>query len=418
MLSKFCQWFRENYYEKWSFLVMAGALVASGVNYVFALIMGRLLGPGKFGEIVTLFGLLIIFGVPATALTMFVSKHVPASGFASKSLFRLLTKIALISGLGLVAIFWFFIPRLSVFLNIEPIILFIFSLIIPISFVSSVSIGVLQGLKNFFSYSLQGVITAASKLILAVVFVLFGFLVPGVMLALFFSYLISYFYTLRQIKPSLQKENDKSLNLRPLARDFVFILFVNLLLAILSNIDVILAKHYLSPSAAGEYAALSTIGKILLYGTSAFVAVMFPLVAEAKTQNSGREHKIISRSLPVIFLISFLVVLFFSFFPQLTVKIFFGAKYLAIAPFLPLFGASMGMIAMAIALVHFFVATNRKIFAGFFLAAIIFQIIFIALAHQNIEAFVKALFWSSLFLTGSMFLNYLFVLKPKYAFKC
>ena len=46
------------------------------------------------------------------------------------------------------------------------------------------------------------------------------------------------------------------------------------------NIDVILVKHYFSADEAGHYAALSQLGKIIIFGTGAIASVMFPLVVE------------------------------------------------------------------------------------------------------------------------------------------
>ena len=56
-----------------------------------------------------------------------------------------------------------------------------------------------------------------------------------------------------------------------------------------TNIDVVLAKHYLSPYLAGQYSALSVTGKIIAYGSGAFITVMFPMVAASHINNDGKE---------------------------------------------------------------------------------------------------------------------------------
>jgi O-antigen/teichoic acid export membrane protein len=51
--------------------------------------------------------------------------------------------------------------------------------------------------------------------------------------------------------------------------------------------DVLLVKHYFDPHSAGIYASLSTLGKIIFYGTGPISSVMFPLISKRFSENKS-----------------------------------------------------------------------------------------------------------------------------------
>ena len=46
--------------------------------------------------------------------------------------------------------------------------------------------------------------------------------------------------------------------------------------AVIANFDVVLAKIFLSPNAAGQYAALTTIGKLVTFLPAAISVILVP----------------------------------------------------------------------------------------------------------------------------------------------
>ncbi len=398
-------------------IVFVGFFIANILNYVFTFAMGRALTVSSFGEITALLGLLVILNVPAIAITTFIAQQV--SSFkakneisAIKKIISLFKKYTLLLGLGAWSFFVFCIPMLSEYLNgVSYISLGVFSLTLPIVLVLSVSVGILQGLQNFYIFSLQNILGTLIKLILALFFVYLGFSVGGVMLALLFSFAFSYLYASRRAS-KLMKELPQSLsdNLLDISGVYssTFLIFTAVLfLAILLNIDVVIAKHYLLPDTAGQYAALSTIGKILVYGVGSFHTVLLPVVSAAHSSRENSTQSYLKSPLLVISGISIVVIFVFSLFPELVIRTLFGIKYLSIAPYLGLFMISMFFVSLIILFVSYFIAMQNKSFLYFLVGGVVLQIILFHFYHDSIFDITFAFVLSSGVLASTMYLKYI-----------
>ncbi|MFA5771086.1 MAG: hypothetical protein WC894_06385, partial [Patescibacteria group bacterium] len=116
--------FLKNDYTKWSLIVLAGSLFASFLNYSFTLIMGRMLGPAFFGEVSTIFGLMVILVAPTQAISNYISRHI--SFLAGKKDYLTarvwlwkVSRSVLFFSLAFLFVFWLLIPILSRFLGID-----------------------------------------------------------------------------------------------------------------------------------------------------------------------------------------------------------------------------------------------------------------------------------------------------------
>jgi len=399
-------------YAKWSLIVLTGSLFASFLNYGFTLIMGRMLSLSFFGEVSAIFGLMVILVAPTQAISNYVSRHISFLAgkkdyLAAKAWLRKVSRSVFLFSLVLLFLFWFSVPFLSRFLGINFLPLFVFSFSIPLSFMLSVYAGALQGLKSFKAFSFQGVLGAALKLVGAVIFVYFGLFVPGVMLAMVISLGSAYFYNYIKIKSfwkgmnlieQIETISSGTVMKSIFSKSFLTVFLAALFVALISSIDVILAKHFFNPEMAGEYAALSVIGKILIYIASAFVTVMFTVVSEIFAEEKMRAEQIFKKTLAYISTISLPVVLVFGFVPDIAVGVFFGSSYVKIASYLPIFSVAMFFFSLSIAFIHYFLAIRNNSFLLPFVAGVLLQIVLISLYHSNIQNIVMSMLWSSIFL--------------------
>jgi len=199
-----------------------------------------------------------------------------------------------------------------------------------------------------------------------------------------------------------------SLDGREVRALFSSIFFTTLLVALLSNVDVLLAKHYLSPELAGHYGALSSVGKILIYGVGAFVTVLLPLASAARARGSGAERSVLALSLSAIAAASFSAWALFSLYPSLVVSMLFGARYLDIAPYLGTFTIAMGCIALSLALINYFVAVRNTSFMYALALGIVAEVVLIVGSHDSLAAITEMLVIASLSLLVLLGLNYFF----------
>ncbi len=396
-----------------SSVIFAGSFVINVLNYVFTLIMSRLLNVEDFGEVAALLSLFLIVSVPATALSMLMAResaHHNEQGGGVRQLFVRMSKYSMIGAVGLWAIFLLFVPFVSEYLQIPTLPIYIFSLLLPLTVLGALQSGTLQGLQEFFFLSKQGVLGTIVKLAASVALVAAGFSVAGVMGALVLASVCGLVYGFFVTRSLLVRPGSGNVQIssqtQTMFRIFGSILLTTFLLTLLSNVDVLLAKHYLSPELAGHYSALSTVGKILIYGVGAFITVLLPMAAAAYARGEGEERKMLWLSLGTVASASLAAFVVFSVFPQLTISLLFGGRYLDIAQHLGTFTIAMACIALATTFINYFVATRNTSFVYLLGIGIAAEVALIALYHDSLGAITLSLVLSSALLLLLMIGNY------------
>ena len=412
-----------------SSVIFAGSFVVNVLNYVFTLVMSRILGVEHFGEVAALLSLFLVLSVPATALTMLMAReaaHYQEEGSGVRQLFMRMRKYSLIGAIALWAIFLAFAPFVSEYLRIPTLPIYIFSLLLPLTVLGALQSGTLQGLQEFLALSYQGVLGTIVKLAASVALVAAGFSVAGVMGALVLASLCGLIYGYFRTRslllhPEVSEESSealakegKSINVQLIARLFGSILLTTFLLTLLSNVDVLLAKHYLSPEFAGHYGALSTVGKILIYGVGAFITVLLPMAAAAYARGEGEERKMLWLSLGAVASASLAAFVVFSAFPHLVVSLLFGNRYTDIAEHLGTFTIAMACIALATTFINYFVATRNTSFVYLLGIGIATEVALIALYHDSLGAITLSLVLSSALLLFLMVANYFVSHQPRF----
>lgn len=111
---------------------------------------------------------------------------------------------------------------------------------------------------------------------------------------------------------------------------------------IFNNIDVVTARHVLSPNGAGLYSGLSVMGKIIFYGTSSLSAVMYPRVAAATSAAARR--RLLFQTMAVLAAVDAVLLLGYWLLAPHLLRIVLGRTYLRDSSLLPLF--AIGVVAL------------------------------------------------------------------------
>ena len=158
-------------------IVFAGASVANALNYLFQLIMARLLTPIDYGVLIALFALFSIFVTGASAVSAIstkVSAALKASGELGKLKHFLMayTKIICFFSVAVIVLVFFASGQIAVFLNINStmLVLILFSAGC-FSYFNSLLTGTLSGLQRFFSFAGMNASGAAGKFVLGMLLV-------------------------------------------------------------------------------------------------------------------------------------------------------------------------------------------------------------------------------------------------------
>ncbi len=123
------------------------------------------------------------------------------------------------------------------------------------------------------------------------------------------------------------------------------VVIVLLCFSILTNIDVIIVKHFFAPIQAGHYAAAAIFGKIVLFFPGAIAMVMFPKAAELHTLEQD-PWPVLKKSLLAVAVLCGLVTMSYFFFPVLIVSLLFGSRYYQSIPLMGLFGIAMTIFSL------------------------------------------------------------------------
>lgn len=393
---------------KGSFIVLMGSVLTNLASYLYHLSMGRLLGPNDYGILESLISILYFLGIPVGILNLVVVKFVSQQNKNKEKISFFLKYIIRLSSfygfLGLV-IFLLMFPFLKNLVRIDSFLLFAgLGISSYIGIFSSVFSGTLQGIMKFLDYTIVSLITNWSRFIFAVILVLFGLKVNGAVTALILSSLVTLLFSYRIIRKYISFDYKGSFDVKDSSENIrnysLAIFFSNLSLMSFFTVDIILARYFLSPVMAGQYASLSVLGKIIFFASSPIVSVMFPMISEKKA--AGNDYlKLMWSCFLMVSIISLIICAIYFIFPQIMVKVLFGEKYLQAAANLGLFGVFISLYSLCSLLSYFYLSISQTkiIYLGVIFAAA--QIIFINFYHSSIHQIVMVNIGTlSLFLAG------------------
>lgn len=275
-------------------IMFIGTMVVNVGAYLYHVIVGRIMGPEKYGEFAALFSLLFIMSVPANvvqiSLTKFFSeiKAKGSLGQAKSLLFITLKYLAIGSLIGSI-IFLPIIPFLQRTLHIGEFMSFVWLFgIVASSFYITAGNGILNGYQKFVHSSLFQIINIGTRLITGIIFAPMG--AAATLFGMILSNVVSMVYGIFPLRFLLKEKRKMHILPKKEAIDFAFpTLMTTLAITMLYNIDVVLVKMFFTSQEAGIYASLNIFGKIIFFASSALLIVLFPMAAEKKT--AGANYK-------------------------------------------------------------------------------------------------------------------------------
>jgi O-antigen/teichoic acid export membrane protein len=332
-------------------LVMGSTLVWHLSNFAFNSVSARILGPTSYGTLAVVVALLYVASplfFSIQTVTSRMTTRLAARGELGE-LARLIPcygrRLAL-AGLLIAVVVALSSSGLASFLRVSsaaPIA--ILGLALLFAAITHFQRGVLQGTMRFERYALSTICEAIAKIGACLVLLLLLWRsVDAAVLAIAVGTLVGMLvnYVLLRFLPASRR------HLQPIAHPFRYSLVTLsclLLLAALLSVDLLAAKRYLDPHAAGLYAAISLSGKIVFFATSALAVYLFPVFSER--QERGLDSK---RPLSVALCClaggSALLLGVYFLAPQMVVMPLFGAHYAAAGTYVGWMAAAFSAYAV------------------------------------------------------------------------
>lgn len=347
------------------------------LNYLFHLVLGRVMDPHEFGEVESLISFFAIVSVPAATLSLIATKYGAAAKaendrIAARSVFSYLNKVILRYGLLVLIIAIVLTPIIKNFFRLEDSLPVIFLWIaVAFTFFSVIAVGILSGWQEFREVNYINLSGTISKFIFALALVLFGFGVSGALgglaLAGLTGYVVAYFLIRKYFGNLAESKNTQVIDFSAIKKYAIPAFFGTFSVSVLGNIDMVFAKHGLEPDISGEYGALSVAAKTIFFATGVIATVLFAMAAEGshKQENSG---KIFRLAVGLTVLVSGTATILFSLFPELVLSLLFGGKYAHVSGLLGWFALAAGLYSIGNLLIQYLLSLHETFIAYIFLA--------------------------------------------------
>jgi len=399
-------------------IVFVGTSIVGFFNLLYHLISVRLLTPQDYGTFNALISLIMLTSMAisplGTTLTRFFTEYITKKDFATLTfIFIKLIKRLLIFAAIIFLFFTVFSALLGKFLNTQAIYIIICGGVIVLSLFSPLVISLLQSFQRFKALSFVGILSSLAKLIVGAIFMFLGWRVLGGLSGFLTGHILIFLFALFFIPNIFKKEigyiyNKASVtsNLVPIYKYFFPVSIAMLSFTLLTNIDVVLVKHFFSPLDAGYYSIAQMVGKITLFLPSALAIVIFPKSTEAYVKNS-HSHKFLYKSLILASICCGMVSILCFLFPAFILNILTAKSNPASSNLVGLFSLAMSFYALLWIVINFSLATHNLRFVLPLLLTAILETIFIYNYHPTLTIVLYILL---IFSVISFFIS-LFVVK-------
>lgn len=373
-------------------IFMLTILLVNGGNYLYNLLLGRLLGPAQFADAAILITLLLILSFVGMTFQIVTAKY--AVLFEDLDLMRFIKHISnyavlfgVLFGLGIVL----FNNQLQEIFHTQTALMFvIFGVSVPLYFMMSVNRGLFQGKNLLKQLATTYQTEMASRLVVTMAAL---FLLPNVpssiivALGIFFSFVLGLFPFQKKITTAISTTHTTVIETKSIAVFFALTAFYELTQIIINNSDIILVKHFFDNKQAGLYASLALIGRVVYFVAWMFVMLLLPKVIQMKKDNQDT-LPILLKYVGYITVLSSLIVGFTALFPEFVVWAMFGNAYISISFLLWKYALATSLFAIANIFAYYYLSLNQY-FPVVVSALLGFtQIVLIFLYHNTLEQVV------------------------------
>lgn len=308
-----------------SVILLSGSGLATAINLAYNIAVARFLGPDGFGNATAVYTLLTLISAVTLSFQIVSAKVVAQQkSLEGKSAgYRSFHRGAWICGILAAFFMLLFQQAISNYLNLpNPILVVLLAIGIAFYVPLGSRRGYLQGAYGFRRLATNLVLEGAVRLTGSLLLIQLGWGVRGVIAANSAAVAIAYF----AIVPSLAGRVPNPLRLPHAFREIsqAMIFFSGQVL--INNCDIVLVKHFFLAEAAGLYAAVAMVGRVVFAFSQAVVNSMFPLVAGTH-QEERKDLTVIATSLLMVLGIGSILAIGLLLTPAWIWTAFFGDKF-------------------------------------------------------------------------------------------
>ena len=282
-----------------SAVLLCGSGLTTAINLAYNIVVARFLGPQGFGHATAVYTLLTLISAVTLSFQIVSTKVVAQQVLPEEkaAAYRGYHLAAWQCGVLIALVLLLFQSQIAVYLHL-PDSLLVALLAIGTAFYVPLGTrrGYIQGTYGFLRLAVNLVLEGAVRLGGSFLMIHFGYGVRGVIAANAVAVAVAYFASAPRLTVRVPNPRPATYTLREASQALVF--FSGQVL--INNCDIVLVKHFFSAQAAGLYAAVAMVGRVIFAFSSAVVNTTFPLVAGTRHEER-KDLTVIATSLLLVF---------------------------------------------------------------------------------------------------------------------
>jgi O-antigen/teichoic acid export membrane protein len=371
--------------------VGAATLLGNGTAYLLSMVSARILDPADFGALGALLGLLVIIatlGISIQALTARRVSTAPANERKNVEgqAIRLSLTVAIAIGFGAAVIAWpvsvvFAIPILAVLTGVAS---------LGFVVIGSAAMGIAQGREEHLKLSIAFIANSAGRALGGIIGVVVLQSVTGVGFGVLIGCAVGAAIAYQLISPKTLSPKLKD----GISIEFGHVAHALIVLFTLTNIDVLLARVFLTEDLSGEYSVGVLLAKIAFFLPNAIIIVLFPRMS------GGDSHRALYIATGLTAMVGVVITLLSLFAGDLIIGILGGSQYKDLGGEAWLFALEGSAFALVQVLLYSrLAAQDRRAVLAVWGALAVLAVIVVGWRHNTVAEIVTSVVAVSLALT-------------------
>jgi O-antigen/teichoic acid export membrane protein len=308
-----------------TFVLLSASGLATAINFAYNIAVARFLGPSAFGHATAVYTLLILISAVTLCFQIVSAKVVAqqSSAEAKSAVYRGFHRSAWACGIIVALFLLMFQKGIASYLNLpSPNLVVLLAVGVAFYVPLGSRRGYIQGAYGFRRLATNLVLEGLVRLGGSLLCIALGFGVPGVVAANAAAIAVAYLAA----APKLAAAIPHPLHIPDAFREALQAIVFFAGQALINNCDIVLVKHFFPSTAAGLYAAVALVGRVIFAFSSAVVNTMFPLVAGTRDEER-KDHRVLLTSLLLVFGIGASLALGLRLAPAGIWTAFFGPQF-------------------------------------------------------------------------------------------
>jgi O-antigen/teichoic acid export membrane protein len=308
-----------------SAIMLTALCILTLANFGYNISVARILGPISYGHTTAVYTLLVLTSSVTLSVQILTAKIVAQRSRSELQAlaYREFHRWGWAAGLIVSSSLLLFRNVITAYLNI-PTPLLIILLAIGTTFYVPLGArrGYLLGTCSFRHLGSNLVLEALTRLFGSLLLMKLGFGVPGVIAANAAAVVVAYFFARPELGDLSAAECTLSFDFRESLQAAVF--FAGQV--IINNCDIVVVKHFFSPGAAGLYAAVSMVGRVVFAFSWSIVNSMFPIAAQTHDRKK-ESHGVLGLTMLMVSSICLIFIVSLRVAPSWIWLRLFGAQF-------------------------------------------------------------------------------------------